>query len=162
MTKKTTYSPLLGLNTWEGASLQIAHPNLVFNETLEWVQKSANSGRKWVVANDEQGPGRTGVKPDLNDTTHDVICKDVLWGNIMAGGAGVEYYYGYNHAKSDLTIHFRTRSNMFDQTCYALQFFANNSIPFWDMSNANALLPSLYPNRCLAQSNGNIIFDSAG
>jgi hypothetical protein len=157
-TKDVDYGPLLGSDTFDGASLQITSPSLVFNETLEWVQRSANAGRKWVVANDEQGTSFLGVAPDSVDPTHDKIRKDVLWGNIMAGGAGVEYYYGSRYANSDLTLqNFTTRSNMFDQTRHALEFFANYSIPFWDMSNANSRLPSLYPNRCLAQSNGNVI-----
>ena len=155
--KNAVYGPLLGLDTWDGASLQIGEGR-VFKETLKWVEMSASSGRKWVVANDEQGPSQVGVLPDNVDPTHDDIRKHVLWGNILAGGAGVEYYYGYSYENSDLTLqNFRTRSKMFDQSRYALEFFANNSIPFWDMSNSNSLLSSLYPNRCLAQSNGNVI-----
>jgi Putative collagen-binding domain of a collagenase len=46
---------------------------------------------------------------------------------------------------------------MFDQSCYALEFFAKHKIPFCYMSNANSRLSSFYPNRCLAQSNGNVI-----
>jgi Putative collagen-binding domain of a collagenase len=152
------YGPLLGFSTFDGASLQIPSPSLVFNQTLEWVQKSANAGRKWVVANDEVGPWQVGVAPDDIDPTHDDIRKDVLWGNIMAGGAGVEYYYGSRHPNSDIRLQdFRTRSKMFDQSQYALEFFQNNSIPFWDMSNCNSRLTTFYPNRCLAQSNGNVI-----
>jgi hypothetical protein len=157
-TTNIDYTPLLGLDTFDGASLQVLSPILVFNQTLEWVQKSANAGRKWVVANDEVGPWQVGVVPDNIDPTHDDIRKNVLWGNIFAGGAGVEYYYGYNYSNSDLKLQdFRTRSNMFDQSRYALEFFANNSIPFWDMSNANSRLSSSSPNRCLAQPNGNVV-----
>jgi hypothetical protein len=57
-----------------------------------------------VVANDEQGSALEGIKPDNIDPTHDYVRKDVLWGNVMAGGAGVEYYYGYNHSNIDLTL----------------------------------------------------------
>jgi hypothetical protein len=158
-TKTADYTPLLGLNTFDGASLKVTSQNLVFNETLEWVQKSANSGRKWVVATaDEQGPVRNGVVPDSIDSTHDEIRKNVLWGTIMAGGAGVEYYYGSRYPNGDIKLQdFRTRSNMFDQSRYALEFCANNSIPFWDMSNANSLMSSSSPNRCLAQSSGDVI-----
>jgi hypothetical protein len=70
----------------------------------------------------------------------------------------LQYYYGYDYENSDLTLQdFRTRAKLFDQSRHALEFFANNNIPFWDMSNANSLLSSLYPNRCLAQSNGDVI-----
>ena len=159
-TKQEDYGPLVGLNTFDGASLQIDDPPKVFNETLDWVTQSADAGRKWVVANDEQGYFKIGVKPDNNDPTHDPIRIDVLWGNIMAGGAGVEYYYGSRFPNNDLHCEdFRTRSNMFDQSRYALEFFSNNNIPFWDMSNENSRLSSpSTPNRCLAQRNsGDII-----
>lgn len=43
-----------------------------------------------MVANDEQGSANEGVKPDNDDPSHDIVRKNVLWGNIMAGGAGVE------------------------------------------------------------------------
>jgi hypothetical protein len=156
--KSTDYTPLLGLDVLDGASLQTTRPNLVFNETLEWVQKSANSGRKWVVATDEVGPSRIGIVPDVDDPTHDDPRINILWGNIMAGGAGVEYFFGCNCPDSDRLIEdFRPRSNMWDQSRYALEFFASNAIPFWDMSNANSRLTTPYPNRCLAQSNGDVI-----
>jgi Putative collagen-binding domain of a collagenase len=159
VTKDADYGPLLGLNTFDGASLQISRPFRVFNETLQWVQNSANSGHKWVVANDEQGPPFEGVTPDDIDPTHDDVRKDVLWGNVMAGGAGVEYYYGYDYPNGDRTLQdFRTRSNLFDQSRYALEFFQNHNIPFWDMSNANSRLSSSSTqSRCLAQSNGDVI-----
>lgn len=70
--------------------------------------QSKRAGRPWVVANDEQGPASDGVPVDPgyqgNDgaatekggkyTMHDVR-KLCLWGTLMAGGAGVEYYFGY-------------------------------------------------------------------
>jgi hypothetical protein len=158
-TKDADYGPLLGLNTFDGASVQISHPFKVFNETLQWVQNSANSGHKWVVANDEQGPAKVGVEPDAIDSTHHEICKEVLWGNIMAGGSGVEYLCAVNLTFSDPVLEdFQTVMNMFDQSCYALEFFQNHSIPFWDMSNANSRLSSSSTqSRCLAQSNGDVI-----
>ena len=87
--KNSVYSPLLGYASYDGASLQCGK-NSVFADTLEWVTRSDGAGRRWVVANDEQGNAQEGVKPDNDDPTHDVVRKNVLWGNIMAGGAGVE------------------------------------------------------------------------
>jgi hypothetical protein len=53
----------------------------------------------------------------------------------MAGGAGVEWYFGYKHPHSDLTCQdYRTRQNMWTQCRYALQFFDKYEIPFWDMA----------------------------
>jgi hypothetical protein len=78
----TLYSPLLGHPTFDGASLQ-AKPSNVFADTLRWVNGSATSGRKWIVTNDEQNSAAAGVVPDVNDTEHEVIRRQVLWGNIM-------------------------------------------------------------------------------
>ncbi len=75
----------------------------------------SGAGRPWVVANDEQGPAGLGVPPDPgfggwtgldaqgrpSHTLHDVR-KYTLWGNLMAGGAGVEYDFGYAPPHSDL------------------------------------------------------------
>ena len=87
------YTPMLGYPTFDGASVQADYLN-VFRDTLNWVQKSKAAGRAWIVASDEQGPPSIGVKPDSADPEHNDIRKNVLWGNIMAGGAGVEYYFG--------------------------------------------------------------------
>ena len=59
--------------------------------------------------------------------TRDNARKNALWGNIMAGGAGVEWYFGYKHPHSDLTCQdYRTRQKMWTQCRYALEFFQNN------------------------------------
>ena len=69
----------------------------------------------------------------------------------MAGGAGVEWYFGYKHAHSDLTCQdFRVRQKMWEQCRTALEFFADHKIPFWEMSNANQLLETKN-GYCLAQ-----------
>ena len=83
--KNSVYTPLLGYPTFDGASLQSGKSS-VFRDTKEWVQRSATSGRKWVVANDEQGNAQEGILPDANNPTHDDEREEVLWGNIMAGG----------------------------------------------------------------------------
>ena len=75
--------PLIG-----AASLQIASAGNVHAETLKWVKKSAASGQKWVVAVDELGPAGVGAVPDAYDPSHSNIVHRVLWGTLMAGGAG--------------------------------------------------------------------------
>lgn len=86
--KQQVYEPQLGLETIDGASLQ-CKPHLVFDDTLEWVSRSAASGHPWVTTNDEQNPAGVGVKPDADDPDHNKIRRDALYGNMMAGGAGV-------------------------------------------------------------------------
>lgn len=150
--KQSVYGPLLGYADLDGISLQ-SNPAGVFRDTLQWCNRSARNGRKWVVANDEQGNAKTGVVPDADDPNHDTIRQLVLWGNIMAGGAGVEYYFGYSYQHSDLTCEdYRSRDKMWDQSRHALEFFQTNSVPFWGMRNANKLVED--DAWCLAQWNG--------
>lgn len=147
--QRDVYGPLYGYPSYDGASIQTRY-NDVFRDTLARVQESAAAGRRWVVANDEQGNAQDGVAPDSFDPEHFGIRSEVLWGNIMAGGAGVEYYFGYAHEHSDLSAQdFRSRANMWTQSRYALEFFSKFDVPFQSMSNRNDLV--LESNRCLAE-----------
>ena len=83
-----------------------------------------------------------------------------LWGNLMAGGAGVEYYFGYQLPQNDLACDdWRSRDKSWDYCRIALDFFARQKIPFWDMKNFNALAgnPDNDNSRyCLARSRGEL------
>jgi hypothetical protein len=155
--KKKVYTPLVGPfksiqeigSDLTGVSLQ-SDPKQVPNDTRTWVKQSAEAGRPWVVANDEQGSADAGVVPDANDATHDEIRKNVLWGNITGGGAGVELYFGYKFANSDLSCQdFRSRDIMWDQCRYALTFFSDHKVPFQDMTCMDSLVSN--NNWCLAK-----------
>ena len=148
------YTPLLGgRSALTGASIQTEFDK-VHQRTLRWVEASEQAGKPWVVANDEQGNANFGTPPDLGykgftgkdaqgrdiRTVHD-IRKYTLWGNLMAGGAGVEYYFGYQLPDNDLTAeNFRSRAQTWRFSKNALEFFRNEHVPFWDMVNADALI----------------------
>jgi hypothetical protein len=136
-----------------GASLQMAW-NAVHSRTLQWRRSSAQSGRRWVIANDEQGSAALGVPPDPGyegfkgtdrsgkpiHNLHDVR-KNTLWANLLAGGAGVEYYFGYQLPQNDLVLEdFRSRDKSYDYCRHALAFFREQKIPFWRMESADALI----------------------
>lgn len=165
--QEKVYPPLLGAQSvLTGASLQNSWSQ-AHQRTLKWVTESAKAGKPWVVANDEQNPASLGVPPDPgyqgtdgiaferdkkteNPTSGDVKSKpytlhDVrqfcLWGTLMAGGAGVEYYFGYKLPQNDLVCEdFRSRDQSWDYCRIALDFFHQNSIPFWEMKNADTLI----------------------
>ena len=121
---------------------------------MDWVQESAQSNQNWIVVYDEQGSAQVCVAPDADDPDHDSIRTNVLWGNIMAGGGGVEYYFGFGGGNSDLTCEdYRSRANMYVQTRHALEFFYAN-VPFQEMSNADNRIDSSEKAWCLVQSNG--------
>lgn len=148
------YEQLIGdQSVLTGASLQNGW-NQAHQRTLKWVTQSAKAGRPWVVANDEQGPASFGVPADpgyegkdgkagedgKQYDLHD-IRKQTLWGTLMAGGAGVEYYFGYALPQNDLVCEdFRSRDKSWDYCRIALEFFHENQIPFWEMKNADQLL----------------------
>lgn len=136
------YTPLLGNDLIHGASLQLESPGIVHAETLKWVAKSTSAQSKWVVAVDELGPSGTGALPDANDPTHARIARQVLWGSLMAGGAGVEWYFGYDYPNNDLTCEdFRSRDRLWNLSRYAADFFREN-LPLPLVQNADALTGS--------------------
>ncbi len=149
------YKPLLGdQSVLTGISLQNSWAT-VHQRVIYWLQEAEKAGKQWVVANDEQNPHFTGVPPDKDyegfdgvarpdgniPYTIDDIRKYTLWGALMAGGAGVEYYFGYTLPQNDLGCEdWRSRDQSWDYCRIALDFFGYNKIPFWNMKNANDLV----------------------
>jgi len=135
------YSPLLGYADFDGTSLQMNKTgSYTHSETLKWVKHSAIHGHKWIVCLDEYGEGANGVRTDTGDPAHDEPRKNCLWGNLMAGGAGCEWYFGYEFPHNDLNCEdWRSRDNMWDQTRYALDFF-HKYLPFAEMSPDDSLV----------------------
>lgn len=140
--RASIYTPLLGQPLIHAAALQLESPGIVHAETLRWVKKSAAAGDKWVVSVDELGPAGTGALPDAYDPSHARIVRSVLWGNLMAGGAGVEWYFGYDYPNSDLTCEdFRSRDRLWALSRHAADFF-RQYLPLPLIQNADALTSS--------------------
>lgn len=132
-------NPLLGYQDLDGPSIQIHHPDLVHEITKKWIQESQLTNKTWVVNLDEIGPADIGAKPDADDPRHDEVRGPALWGNLMAGGGGVEWYFGYKFAHADLNCEdWRSRDVLWDQTKIALDFFKEN-LPFTEMYSADDL-----------------------
>ncbi|MBC3758658.1 DUF5060 domain-containing protein [Hyunsoonleella sp. SJ7] len=136
-----------------GASLQLSHPdfNDVHARVLKWREKSNATGKKWALAVDEPGKANIALLPDDEDPEHNYARGRAMYGTLMAGGYGVEWYFGYASPNSDLTCQdFRSRDLFWDQNGYALHFF-NNYIPFWDMEPRDDLVTSDEISYCLAK-----------
>ena len=132
-------SALLGEPSYDGISMQLGWLFNTHNETKKWCRLSADSNKKWIVCLDEIGPAHTGVMPDADDPGHDDVRTHCLWANLMAGGAGAEWYFGYKYPHADLNCEdWRSRDLMWDQTRYALEFF-NNYLPFHQMMSNDDL-----------------------
>jgi hypothetical protein len=146
-------SDLLGSSSrLTGYSLQTDRPDFanVHPKVKEWVQKSAAAGKKWVVACDEPGDAQHALVPDWDDSTHNDARKNGLWGCLLAGGGGNEWYFGYDHDHSDLTCQdFRSRDLFWNQCKIALDFF-NLYIPFYQMISSDDLVSGT-KNWCFAK-----------
>ncbi len=149
------YRPLLGPSSvFTGNSLQNSNISDTHVQVVKWVRESAEAGKPWVVAFDESGSAAHGQPPDLgyegfdghdNEgkmiyTQHE-IRHQTLWGVLMGGGGGVEYYFGYKFPQNDLVCEdWRSRDQSWDYCRIALEFFHDNKIPFWEMTNADSLV----------------------
>ncbi|MEM9443779.1 MAG: Ig-like domain-containing protein [Verrucomicrobiota bacterium] len=154
--KDPVYKPLLGNQSeLTGAALQTGKADFsdVFDDVKNWIDQSSKAERPWVVFCDEPGDASEALRPDVNPgNSHENGRKNVIWGSIMAGGAGANFYFGYEYEESDLTCQdWRSRDNFWDYCRYMLQFFENYDIPLQDMSNDNSLT-SHSKSWCLAKT----------
>ncbi len=137
-----------------GTSLQNSSLKTTHAQTVKWIKESTAAGKPWVVAFDESGSAQHAQCPDLGyrgfdgrdvdgkmaHTQHEVR-KYTLWGTLMAGGAGNEYYFGYKFVENDIKCEdWRSRDQSWDYCRIALNFFRDNKIPFVEMENADALV----------------------
>jgi len=137
------YASLIGdQSPLTGASLQLRDPEFqdVHGRVLKWKHKSDSTGKRWALAVDEPGKANIALLPDDEDPGHDLARQNALWGTLMAGGFGVEWYFGYQSPHSDLTCEdFRSRDLFWDQNRFAKSFFEEH-LPFWKMEPADELI----------------------
>ncbi len=149
------YRPLLGdRSKLTGLSLQNSGIGDTHWQTVKWVEESEQAGKPWIVAFDESGTAAHGQCPDLGYkgfdgtdrtgkfiyTEHDVR-QQTLWGHLMGGGAGVEYYFGYQFAENDLVCEdWRSRDRSWDYCRIAINFFHDHNIPFQELRPADELV----------------------
>ncbi len=141
------YEPLLGNSNLGGLSLQMGNPYEAHAVTKKWLALSKEAGAPWLMTVDETGPWYRGLDPDTGYTVdngksnnHDSLRAYTLWGNLMAGGGGVEWYFGAKNTNNDLNAEdWRSRDQAWEWTAATLQFFQDN-IPFAEMENHDELV----------------------
>ncbi|MEX0321032.1 MAG: DUF5060 domain-containing protein [Puniceicoccaceae bacterium] len=166
--QEEVYGALLGNSTaLTGLSIQNSDVSDTHREAVTWSKRAEAAGHPWVVAHDESGNAQTGTPPDpdypgmaeavqkiaeeaaspdankrqLKLPTVEQIRSEVLWGNILAGGTGVEYYFGYKLPENDLGCQdWRSRARTWKYSAIALKFFQENKVPFWEMQNMDELV----------------------
>ncbi len=143
-------TPMLGFENLDGPSMQIGNPLRVHERIQKWVEESEKSGKCWLVNLDEIGPHWKGVLPDSFDFEHDTIRQNCLWGALLAGGSGVEWYFGYRYPHTDLNCEdFRSRDNWWKQSTIATEFM--KQFPLENMI-ANNNLVNIEGAYCYAKS----------
>lgn len=144
------FKPLIGHEPMKGASLQLDDVYLdeqgrdYNGEIQRWIAAAEAGGHPWIVNLDEPLGWEYGLVTDESvdgGVSQEDARKDVLWGTYMAGGAGVEWYFGWldNSPTSDLGVEdMRLRAAMWEKTRIATTFFEEH-VPFQDMSANNEL-----------------------
>jgi hypothetical protein len=154
--KEEVYADLLGRDDVGGASLQTSYTPR--GDVLEWRRRSAEAGAPWVVMADEIGDWRCGIPADGETcmVTQAEARRDSLWGSLMAGAGGVEWYFGYETAGGDLRLEdYRTRDDWWDYNRYAHELLADLPLP--EMAPDDGRLSNAGSEaHCLAHADGDV------
>ncbi|MBX2819804.1 MAG: PKD domain-containing protein [Rhodothermaceae bacterium] len=143
------YGPFLGHPTFGGMSYHIHGPTNggadtgggldTYRFAREWREDSALNGRKWIITLDECCGWNVGVKPDQSNL--EAVRKDEMWGMMMAGGAGFDWYMGFDTDNRDLTLEdFRIYDFLWELSSNTGNFF-REYVPFWEMAPVSDLAP---------------------
>ena len=146
--KEEVIHDLLGDAALTGVSFQVDDPKRVHAEIAHWAAASEESGKRWMITMDEIGPWHTGALPDDLDPKHDSLRHHVMWGSLMAGAAGFEWYFGAKYPGNDLTAEdWRTRDIMWKQSNIAATFFEKH-IPWWEIKSAPDVITAPAEHQC--------------
>ncbi len=131
---------IVGYKDLDGLSLQQAEREEAPHVVETWRKKAAEAGHNWLITMDEIGKWHTGALPDSMDASHYTLRRYALWGTLLSGGAGVEWYFGAKAPQNDLTSEdWRQRDRLWEITNHAKTFFTEY-LPFWEMKPSHDLV----------------------
>lgn len=134
---------VLGFKYIDGLSLQTDERKEASVVVQTWKNKSDSIGWPWLITMDEIGKWHTGALPDSEDSNHYTLRRYALWGTLLSGAAGVEWYFGAKHPHNDLTSEdWRERNRLWQLTNHALRFFKDH-LPYWRMEPNHQLINSI-------------------
>lgn len=138
--KQQTLVALKGDPAYDGLSFQVDKRETVNTALASWRERSRSAGNEWVITMDEVGMWMTGAKTDDEDPSHASLRHHVLWGALMGGAAGVEWYFGAHHPHNDLSSEdWRARHKLWGYSAVAKTLF-EKQLPYWKLSPCNELL----------------------
>lgn len=138
--RKDILEPLLGYKDLDGLSLQVDQREGAGGIVAHWKEQARSSGHDWLITMDEIGMWHTAALPDDMDLDHPSIRKYALWGTLLSGAAGVEWYFGAKYPHNDLSSEdWRQRDRLWDLTRYAHRFI-EAYLPYWEMTPAKSLV----------------------
>ncbi len=125
---------LVGYEKLDGVSMQIGNITDIHHDIKKYKALSKASEKPWIVTMDEIGPWHTGAPDDANNSRIDSLRTHVLWSTLTAGGAGVEWYFGWLKPPNDLNAEdLRSRSKVWKQASIARDFF--EKLPYAEMES---------------------------
>ncbi len=131
---------IVGFKALDGLSLQADERKGVAEVIRELKAQSKSAGKEWLITMDEIGKWDIAAQTDLLDPTHYTLQRYVLWGGLMSGAAGIEWYFGAKVPHNDLTSEdWRQRNNLWRITHHAVEFYSKH-LPYWEMEPCPSLL----------------------
>ncbi len=148
--RKVILDSILGFDALDGLSFQVDKRESVAEVIRSYKEASKKAGHEWIITMDEIGRYNIGAQTDAVDPDHDTLRRYVLWGSLLAGGGGVEWYFGGDTQQNDLNSEdWRMRDRLWELTDIALQFF-KAYLPYWEMEPAQNLVGE--NNYCFAKA----------
>lgn len=138
------FTPMYGdKSRLTGASLQTGKADFshVHKQVIKVLTEAKDAGKVWAVACDEPGDAQHSLIPDEEDPEHFHARTNGLWGAMLAGAWGTEWYFGYKHPHSDLSCEdYRSRDKFWDMSKLCLDFFSQNNLPVDKMTSNDNLI----------------------